>query len=101
MPLVRIDLPQSITPQQRSLIGDSDSLRIDPSYLGIQRSAAAFIIDITLSAGSTAELKKQFYATLVDRLNTQAHVLREDVLIVLTEVAKENWSYGNGEAQYT
>ncbi len=49
----------------------------------------------------TVELKKQFYATLVDRLNAQAHVRREDVLIVLTEVAKENWSFGNGEAQYT
>jgi 4-oxalocrotonate tautomerase len=24
----------------------------------------------------------------------------EDVLIVLTEVAKENWSFGNGEARY-
>lgn len=125
MPLARIDLPESVEPSRRSLIGDivyqtlvdvlnapagdkfqiitahdSDSLRIDPSYLGIQRSAAAFTIDITLNAGRTTEMKKQFYATLVDRLNTQADVRPQDVLIVLTEVAKENWSFGNGEAPY-
>ena len=79
---------------------DSDALRIDPTYLGIDRSAAAFTIEITLNAGRTVELKKHFYATLVDRLNAEAHVRPQDVVILLTEVAKENWSFGNGEAQY-
>ena len=125
MPLVRIDLPQSIGEARRAAIGDivyqtmvdvlnvpagdkfqiitvhdSDALRIDPTYLGIDRSAAAFTIDITLNTGRTVELKKQFYASLVERLNAEAHVRPQDVLIVLTEVAKENWSFGNGEAQY-
>jgi 4-oxalocrotonate tautomerase len=125
MPLVRIDLPQSIGAEERASIGDivyqtlvdvfnaptgdnfqiitahdSDALRIDPAYLGINRSPAAFTIDITLNIGRTVELKKQFYATLVDRLAAEAHVRPQDVLIVLTEVAKENWSFGNGEAQY-
>jgi 4-oxalocrotonate tautomerase len=125
MPLVRIDLPQSIGEARRAAIGDivyqtmvdvlnvpagdkfqiitvhdSDALRIDPTYLGIDRSAAAFTIDITLNTGRTVELKKQFYASLVDRLNAEAHVRPQDVVIVLTEVAKENWSFGNGEAQY-
>jgi 4-oxalocrotonate tautomerase len=125
MPLVRIDLPQSIAPERRALIGDivyksmadvlnvptgdkfqiitahdGNGLRIDPSYLDIHRSAEAFIIDITLNAGRTVELKKQFYADVVGRLNAEAHVRPEDVVIVLTEVAKENWSFGNGEAQY-
>ena len=125
MPLARIDLPQSIEEDQRAAIGDivyqtmvdvlnvpagdkfqiitvhdDASLRIDPTYLGIDRSANAFIIDITLNAGRTLEVKKQFYASLVGRLNSEAHVRPQDVLIVLTEVAKENWSFGNGEAQY-
>ena len=125
MPLVRIDLPNSIEPERRGLIGDvvyqamadilnvpdgdkfqiitahdADSLRIDPAYLGIDRSANAFIIDITLNAGRTVELKRQFYATVAERLTAEADVRPEDVLIVLTEVAKENWSFGNGEAQY-
>ena len=125
MPLVRIDLPRSIGAEERASIGeivyhtlvdvfkvpagdsfqiitahDRDALRIDPAYLGINRSAAAFTVDITLNIGRTVELKKQFYATLVDRLNAEVQVRPQDVLIVLTEVAKENWSFGNGEAQY-
>jgi 4-oxalocrotonate tautomerase len=79
---------------------DTSALRIDPRYLDIDRSAEAFIVDITLNTGRSVELKKQFYANLVGRLNAEAHVRAEDVLIVLTEVAKENWSFGNGEAQY-
>ena len=125
MPLVRIDLPSAIEPERRGLIGDivyramadvlnvpdgdkfqiitahdAGSLRIDPAYLGIERSAKAFIIDITLNAGRTVELKQRFYATVAERLEAEAKVRPQDVLIVLTEVAKENWSFGNGEAQY-
>ena len=125
MPLVRIDLPNSIESERHGLIGDivyqamvdvlnvpdgdkfqiitahdADSLRIDPAYLGIDRSANAFIIDITLNAGRTVELKRQFYATAAERLSAEADVRPQDVLIVLTEVAKESWSFGNGEAQY-
>jgi len=125
MPLVRIDLPRTIESQRRRLIGDiiyqamadvlnvpdgdkfqiitahdAESLRIDPAYLGIERSADAFIVDITLNAGRSVELKQKFYATLVERLKSEAKIRPEDVVIVLTEVAKENWSFGNGEAQY-
>jgi 4-oxalocrotonate tautomerase len=125
MPLVRIDLPHNIEPERRSLIGDivyqamnevlnvpdgdkfqiinvhdPDTLRMDRAYLGIDRSADAFIIDITLNAGRSVELKQRFYSSLVERLTAEAKVRPQDVLIVLTEVAKENWSFGNGEAQY-
>jgi 4-oxalocrotonate tautomerase len=125
MPLVRIDVPSSIPSDQRRAIGDvvyetltavlnvpehdnfqiitahdRDGLRMDPEYLGIDRSDAAFIISITLNAGRSVELKKQFYGDLVQRLHDRAQVRPQDVLIVLTEVAKENWSFGNGEAPY-
>jgi 4-oxalocrotonate tautomerase len=125
MPLVRIDLPHTIEPERRSLIGDivyqamnevlnvpggdkfqiinvhnPETLRMDRAYLGIDRSADAFIIDITLNAGRSVELKQRFYSSLVERLTAEAKVRPQDVLIVLTEVAKENWSFGNGEAQY-
>jgi phenylpyruvate tautomerase PptA (4-oxalocrotonate tautomerase family) len=73
---------------------DSDSLRISPNCLGIARSAQALIIDITLNAGRSTELKQQFYTAVVDRLNTEAQVRPEDVFIGLTEVPKENWSFG-------
>jgi 4-oxalocrotonate tautomerase len=125
MPLVRIDVPESIEPTRRTTIADivyetmvdvldvpehdrfqivtahgPGSLLIDPTYLGIERSARAFIIDITLNAGRSVELKKQFYATLAARLNTVAQIRPEDVIVSLTEVVKENWSFGKGEAQY-
>jgi 4-oxalocrotonate tautomerase len=104
VPLARIDLPRTIEPERRSLIGDivyramadvlkapdgdkfqvitahdADSLRIDPEYLDIDRPADAFIIDITLNAGRTVELKRQFYATLVERLKAEAKVRPQDV----------------------
>ena len=96
MPLVRIDLPRSIGAEERASIGEivyqpladvfnvpagdnfqiitahyRGALRNDTTYLDINRSAAAFTVDITLNIGRTVELKKQFYATLVDRLNAE------------------------------
>jgi hypothetical protein len=41
-----------------------------------------------------------FYATVAERLEAEAKVRPQDVLIVLTQAAKENWFFGNGEAQY-
>jgi 4-oxalocrotonate tautomerase len=125
MPLVRIDVPSSMNPDTRRVVGDvvyetlvavlnvpehdnfqiitahdHADLRIDPQYLDIERSPEAFIVSITLNAGRSVELKRQFYAELVERLHTRAEVRPQDVMIVLTEVAKENWSFGNGVAQY-
>jgi phenylpyruvate tautomerase PptA (4-oxalocrotonate tautomerase family) len=72
----------------------------DPRYLNIHRTDAIVIIQITLNAGRTVELKKSLYRRIADLLHEQAGVPKEDVFINLVEVAKENWSFGNGEAQY-
>jgi hypothetical protein len=37
---------------------------------------------------------------VADRLNKELGVRIEDVFISLVEVKKENWSFGNGIAQY-
>jgi hypothetical protein len=37
---------------------------------------------------------------VADGLHARLGLRREDVFISLVEVAKENWSFGNGEAQY-
>ena len=37
---------------------------------------------------------------MVDDMNTQLNVRPQDVVIHLVEVAKENWSFGGGIAQY-
>ena len=58
------------------------------------------MIQITWSVGRTVEQKKALYAAIVDGLNKTLGLHREDVFINLVEVKKENWSFGNGVAQY-
>jgi 4-oxalocrotonate tautomerase len=77
-----------------------ETLIIDPTYLGIERSADALIIQLTLNEGRTIEVKKAFYEAVADGLHARVGLRREDVFISLVEVKKENWSFGNGIAQY-
>ncbi len=125
MPLVRIDMPAGKPPEQRRTIADviyeamiatlnvpqndrfqiisergSHDLIIDPTYLGINRSPAAIIIQVTLNEGRSVELKRSFYKAVADGLRDRAAMRPEDVFISLVEVKKENWSFGNGVAQY-
>ena len=79
---------------------DKASLIYDPDYLTIPRTDGVVFIQITLNEGRSVELKKAFYRTLAERLNQGLGVRMEDVLINLVEVKKENWSFGNGIAQY-
>jgi 4-oxalocrotonate tautomerase len=57
-------------------------------------------IQITLNTGRTVDQKRAFYKAIADRLHERLSLRREDVFIGLVEVSKENWSFGNGEAQY-
>jgi phenylpyruvate tautomerase PptA (4-oxalocrotonate tautomerase family) len=79
---------------------EENSLIYDPDYLNIPRTDGVVFIQITLNEGRTVEVKKAFYKTLAQRLNQELHIRMEDVLINLVEVKKENWSFGNGIAQY-
>lgn len=79
---------------------DNNSLIYDPSYLDIRRTDGVIFIQIILNEGRTVELKKTFYKAAAERLNKELGVRMEDVLISLVEVKKENWSFGNGVAQY-
>ena len=72
----------------------------DPQYLNISRTDDLVIIQITLNAGRTTEVKKALYRRIAELLSQEVGIRKEDVLINLVEVAKENWSFGNGEAQY-
>ena len=125
MPLVRIDLARGKSVAQRQTIGDviynamiatinvpkddrfqiitehaPDDLIVDKTYLGIQRTADCVLIQITLNEGRTVAQKQTFYKAIVDGLHERLGMRREDVFINLVEVRKENWSFGNGEAQY-
>jgi 4-oxalocrotonate tautomerase len=72
----------------------------DPSYLNIRRTDDLIIIQITLNLGRTTEMKKALYKRIAEQLEQELKLRKEDVLINLVEVPKENWSFGNGEAQY-
>ena len=79
---------------------DNNSLIYDADYLDIRRTDGIIFIQITLNEGRTRDLKKALYKTIAERLHTELGVRPEDVLISLVEVKKENWSFGNGIAQY-
>ena len=125
MPLVRIDLLQGKSAEYRAQIGevvyqamlktinvpDKDRFQVmtehsqsdmpfDREYLGIHRSNDCIFIQITLNAGRTLAMKQSLYKAIAEGLNETLNLRKEDVFINLVEVAKENWSFGNGEAQY-
>jgi phenylpyruvate tautomerase PptA (4-oxalocrotonate tautomerase family) len=124
MPLVRIDLREGKSDADRQEISRAvydallsvgvptdDRFQViaehqaanfvfDPDYLGIHRSDDLVMIQITWSEGRTVEQKKALYVAIVDGLNKTLGLRREDVFINLVEVKKENWSFGNGVAQY-
>jgi phenylpyruvate tautomerase PptA (4-oxalocrotonate tautomerase family) len=125
MPLVRIALRKGTKPEFRRAVADSvhramvetikvpeqdkfqvitehdeSGLIYDPSYLGISRSDGVVFIQITLNAGRTMELKKALFARIAQLLRESPGVRPEDVFVNLVEVPKENWSFGNGIAQY-
>jgi len=69
-------------------------------YMDINRSDDIVFIQITLNSGRSTEKKKELYATIAERLKTKPGIRKEDVVISLLEITPENWSLGNGEAQY-
>jgi phenylpyruvate tautomerase PptA (4-oxalocrotonate tautomerase family) len=124
MPLVRIDLPQSIDADRAQRIGEAinkamidvinvpngdkfqviarhppEGRNVTSEYLGIHYSNNVALIQITLNQGRTVELKKAFYRRVANDL-AELGLRKEDVVINLVEVPKENWSFGNGEMQY-
>ena len=50
--------------------------------------------------GRTVDQKTALYKAIADGLAKSPGIRPEDVFINLVEVKKENWSFGNGIAQY-
>jgi phenylpyruvate tautomerase PptA (4-oxalocrotonate tautomerase family) len=78
----------------------ADNFLFDPSYLGIERTDNLVIIQITWNEGRTLEQKKALYKAIADGLAKSPGVRPQDVFINIVEVKRENWSFGNGIAQY-
>ena len=79
---------------------DAENFVFDPNYLGIHSSDDLVLIQITWNEGRSVEQKKVLYKAIADGLATSVAIRPEDVFINLVEVKKENWSFGNGVAQY-
>ena len=125
MPLVRIDLREGKPISYIHAIGDAvqrammeylnvperdhfqiinerkqEHLIYDPNYLNIQRTDDVVIIQVFLSKGRTTEQKRAFYARITELVKENPGIRPQDVLINLVEDTREDWSFGNGEAQY-
>jgi phenylpyruvate tautomerase PptA (4-oxalocrotonate tautomerase family) len=125
MPLVRVSLRRGKSDDYKTAIGDAvyqalretftvpeedrfvtvsehseSEFQFSKTYMDIARTDDLVILQITVSNTRTIEQKKALFARIVELLAQKPGLRKEDVFINLLEVAKENWSFGNGVAQY-
>jgi len=125
MPLVRITLVQGASADHRRAIADgvhqalvetagvppddrfqsvhevtASDLHWSATYLGLERTSAVVFIQIFLNLGRTVEVKKALYARIAEKLAASPGLRKEDVLVNLVEVPRENWSFGGGVMSY-
>jgi phenylpyruvate tautomerase PptA (4-oxalocrotonate tautomerase family) len=79
---------------------DAANFRYGASYLGVARSDNVVFIEIIANNTRTLEQKKALFRRIAELLGEGPGIRPEDVFVGLVEVAKENWSLGNGLAQY-
>ena len=125
MPLVRVSLRRGKSDNYKKAIGDGvyqalretftvpeedrfvtvsehseSEFQFSKTYMDIARTDDLVILQITVTNSRTVEQKKALFARIVELLSQEPGLRKEDVFINLLEVAKENWSFGNGVAQY-
>jgi len=125
MPLVRISLREGTNPEYRKAIAEGvhqamiDAIAVPPKdrfqviaeyqagdliydadYLDVKRSDKVVFVQITLSTGRKPAQKRALFKRMAELLAESPGLRPEDLLINLIEVSWENWSFGNGEAQY-
>jgi 4-oxalocrotonate tautomerase len=124
MPLARIDLIKGKSETYRQAIGEAvyqallsigvpedDRFQVisehEPadfifakSYLGIEHTHDLVIVQITFNEGRTAAKKQALFKAIAEGINAVTGLGINDVFVSLVEVKRENWSFGNGVAQY-
>jgi 4-oxalocrotonate tautomerase len=125
MPLVRISLREGTSAEYRKALGDGvhkaliESIAVppgdrfqvitqyppgdliySPDYLGVARSDRVVFVQITMSVGRKPQQKRALFKRMAEILAASPGLRPEDLLVNLVEVSWENWSFGNGEAQY-
>jgi len=79
---------------------EAANFRYGTSYLGVARSDDLVFVQITANNTRTLEQKKALFRRIAELLGERPGIRPEDVFVSLVEVEKENWSLGNGLAQY-
>jgi len=69
-------------------------------YLGVTYSEQTILIQVIWLGGRSVETKQKFYARVVDDIHKSQNIRKEDIVIVLLENGREDWSFGNGLMQY-
>ena len=125
MPLARISVGQDISSEYLQRISDAvhesmvtafgvptkdrfqvltrhapNELVFPPEYLDIPHIGPVVFIQITCNEGRTVDMKKALFARLASSIEAGGAIKAADVIVSLVEVKKENWSFGNGIAQY-
>lgn len=125
MPLVRIDLKRGKTADYRRAVADgiyaamrealgipendrfivinehdAENLSYDRHYLGIERSDDTLIVQIAMRRGRTVEAKQALYRAIAEHLGKAPGVRAADLFVTLVENGAEDWSFGDGVAQY-
>lgn len=68
----------------------------DRGFLGVQRSDALVVVQITLRRGRSDAMKRDLYARIAARLERAAGVRPQDVFVYLAENDFSDWSVGGG-----
>src|SRR3954452_5791325 len=71
-----------------------------PRYLGIEYSDELVIIQITCNDTRTLDQRRRCLQRSPPTWPRSPGLRPQDVIISLVEVKRENWSFGNGIAQY-
>lgn len=80
---------------------DADEIIFPPEgYLGANYSSDIIFIEIVWLGGRSVDTKQRFYARVVDDIHRKQNVRKEDIVIVLLDNGREDWSFGNGVMQY-
>ena len=124
MPFVRISLPEDTPRETRRKISDgihralvaavgipetdmfhvinsiaAEDFIVTPSHNGIDYENVVFI-EISLIRGRSEEKKLNLYKAIQENLTKDAGKRPQDVIVVLLENERVDWSMGNGQAQF-
>jgi hypothetical protein len=72
---------------------------VQDTGLGITRTDKIVVLSIT-SRPRSKDAKIAFYATLCQQLQLHCGITPSDVMVSITTNTDEDWSFGNGQAQF-